>query len=410
MRVTIESLGAKGDGTARTPAGPVFLPFTLPGEVAEIDAAAEGGAHPAYALVEEAPDRRAPACPHFGQCGGCDLQHANEELYRAFKRELVVSALERAGVGAEVAPLVACPPRSRRRVTLTAVRAGNRVLLGYNAARSNRVVAIETCPIALPAIEAALPFLQKLAGILIDRKRPLKLLVTATTAGLDVSATDASRLSDKARQQAIGLTLEAGIARLAVDGEILVKARPPLVDFAGVAVEPPPGAFLQAVESAETAMAELVLSHLSGAKRVVDYFSGCGTFSLRLARHAAVHAVESEAAALEAQDAAHRRSTGLKPLSSERRDLARRPVPAKEMKRFDGIVFDPPRAGAEGLSREIAGSGVPRVAAVSCNPVTLARDIRILVDGGYRLLGVTPIDQFLWSHHVEAVALLTRDR
>lgn len=407
MHVTIDSLGTKGDGIAQGADGPLYLPFTLPGEVVEIEPGAVAG-RADFTLVEPSPERREPPCPHFGECGGCDLQHASEAVYREFKRDLVVAALARDGLEAEISPLVGCMPRSRRRVALTATRAGTRVVLGYNAARTNRVVAIETCPIALPAIEAALPFLRRLAALLTDRKKPLKLMVTATTAGLDVAASDAAKLSEKLRQPAVAMALRADIARLSVDGEVLVKSRPPLVDFSGVSTELPPGGFLQAVESAEAAMAELVVGHLGGAKRVADFFSGCGTFSLRLARQSAVHAVESEAAALAAQDRAHRGATGLKPLSTERRDLFRRPVPAKELKAFDGVVFDPPRAGAEGLVRELAGSGVKRVAAVSCNPVTLARDLKILVDGGYRLVSVTPIDQFLWSHHVEAVALLAR--
>lgn len=405
--MTIESLGAKGDGIAQGERGPLYLPFTLPGEVVDTEAE-DGPAGHDFTLLEASPERRDPACPHFGDCGGCDLQHASDEVYRDFKRGLVVHALQREGIDTEVAPLVTCRPRSRRRVTLTAVKAGNRVVLGYNAARTNRVVGIETCPIAHPAIEKALPFLRRLSSLLIDRKRPLQLAVTVTSAGLDVALSDTAPLSEKLRQPAVTMALEAGIARLSLGSEILVKSRPPLVDFSGIAVELAPGAFLQAVESTENAMAERVLGHLSGGKRVADLFSGCGTFSLRLARHVAVHAVESDAAALAAQDRAHRGASGLKPLSSERRDLYRRPIPAKEMKNFDGVLFDPPRAGAEGVSRELAASAVKRVAAVSCNPVTLARDLRILIDGGYRLVSVTPLDQFLWSHHVEAVALLER--
>ena len=408
MPLTIEALGAKGDGVATTDAGPVYLPFTLPGEVVEI-AAGGPSDRPEYELIAASPDRREPPCPHFGDCGGCDLQHASDDVYRAFKRDRVVEALSRAGIEAVVGSLVSCAPRSRRRVTLTATKAGNKVILGYNASRSNRVVPIKTCPIAVPAIEAALPVLEKLAALLVDRRRPMKLMVTATTAGLDFALSDTARLTDQLRQRAVAVALAAGVARLAVAGELLVKTRPPIVDFSGIAVELPTGAFLQAVESTERAMADLVVSHLAGAKRVADLFSGCGTFSLRLAPHSAVHAVESDAAALAAQDQAHRRASGLKPLSTERRDLFRRPIPAKELKGYDGLVFDPPRAGAEGVAREVAASTVKRVAAVSCNPVTLARDLKILIDGGYRLVSVTPLDQFLWSHHVEAIALLERD-
>ncbi|MEX6508280.1 class I SAM-dependent RNA methyltransferase [Jiella sp. M17.18] len=401
----IDRLGAKGDGIAETSDGPVYLPFTLPGERVATNPLG-GEAEPR--ILQASPHRREPSCPHFGACGGCDLQHADDELYRSFKRDVVVTALARAGIDAEVAPLVPCPPASRRRVTLSAARAGGRVLLGYNAPQSHQIVAIRTCPIALPAIERALPDLRRLAAILVDRKRPLRLTVTATASGLDIAAAGGARLTDGMRGDAIGLAMDAGFARLAADAEVLVKARAPLIDFSGITVEPPPGAFLQAVSTAETAMAERVLGHVDGAKRVADLFSGCGTFSLRIARRSAVHAVEAEDGPLAAQVAAWRSVPGLKPLTTEKRDLFRRPIPAKELKGFDAVVFDPPRAGAEGLCRELANSSVDRIAAVSCNPATLGRDLAILVAGGYRITSVTPIDQFLWSRHVEAVALLER--
>ncbi|MCP3056206.1 class I SAM-dependent RNA methyltransferase [Aurantimonas marianensis] len=405
-RVTIDRLGARGDGIAETGAGAIFVPFTLPGEVVAI---ATGGPRAEAAMIIDAsPHRQTPPCPHFGTCGGCDLQHADDGFYHAFKRDLVVEALARAGVEADVGDIVPCPPASRRRVAFSAVRAGNQVLLGFNAAHSNRIVPISVCPIALPAIERALPALQKLAAILVDRKRPLKLTVTATLTGLDVAIADAAKLSEPMRRQAVSLALGEGFAQLSVSGETLVVTQPPTMDFGGMTVELPAGAFVQAVASAESAMASLVLSHMAGAKRVADLCAGCGTFALRLAPHATVHAVEAEAAPLAAITAAWRARPGLKPLTTERRDLFRRPIPAKELKPYEGVVFDPPRAGAEGVARELAASTVGRIAAVSCNPVTLARDLKILTDGGYRVNSVTPIDQFLWSRHVEVVALLER--
>lgn len=405
-RVTIDRLGAQGDGIAETGAGAIFVPFTLPGETVAI--ATGGPRAEAATILDASPHRQTPPCPHFGACGGCDLQHADDAFYRGFKRDLVVEALSRADVEADVGDLVPCPPASRRRVAFSAVRAGNQVLLGFNATHSNRIVPISLCPVALPAIARALPALRKLAAILVDRKRPLKLTVTGTLTGLDVVIADAAKLSEAMRRQAVSLALGEGFARLSVGGETLVVTQPPTMDFGGIAVELPAGAFVQAVASAETAMAALVLTHLAGARRVADLFAGCGTFALRLAPHATVHAVETEAAPLAALLAAWRSRSGLKPLTTERRDLFRRPIPAKELKPYDGLVFDPPRAGAEGVARELAASTVGRIAAVSCNPVTLARDLKILTDGGYRVTLVTPIDQFLWSRHVEVVALLER--
>ncbi|MEF2552423.1 class I SAM-dependent RNA methyltransferase [Aurantimonas sp. A2-1-M11] len=406
VQLTIDRLGAQGDGVADMPSGPAFVPFTLPGET--VEAAEDGRRFRLATILTPSPQRQAPPCPHFGTCGGCDLQHADDALYTAFKRDVVVEALARAGLETEIAPLVTCPPASRRRVALTAVRAGNRVLLGYNAAHSNSIVPIEVCPIALPAIQRALAPLQRLATLLVDRKQPLKLAVTMTDTGLDIAVTGAAKLAEGKRQDAIALALGEGFARLTVGEEILVMTRPPSVGFDGITVELPPGAFIQAVAEAEAAMAALVTRHLAGARHVADLFAGCGTFALRLAAEARVHAVETEAGPLAALTAAWRTRPGLKPLTTERRDLYRRPIPAKELKSYDGLVFDPPRAGAETVSQEIAASKISRVAAVSCNPVTLARDLRILVDGGFRLVQVAPIDQFLWSRHVEAVALLER--
>lgn len=401
--VRIEALGAKGDGVAE---GPVFVPFTLPGEEWEI--LREGARTQALKLVHPSPERREAPCPHFTACGGCDLQHASEDLYREFKRGLVVEAFRRAGIETEVGDLVSCAPATRRRAVFTAARAGNRVLFGFHQAGTNRLEDLRTCLVVVPEIERALARLRRLAGLMIDRKRALRMTVYAGPSGLDIAVEDAVKLSEAIRAQAIRSAADMDACRLTVDGETVIETRRPVVDLGGIAVEPPPGAFLQAVATAETEMARLAATHLKSAKTVADLFGGLGTFALRLARRHGVHAVENDALALSALDKARRTASGFKPLSVERRDLFRRPLTAKELSRFDGLVFDPPRAGAEAQSREIAASKVAKVAAISCNPATLARDAKTLIEGGYKLLGVTPIDQFLWSHHVEAVALFER--
>ena len=405
--LTIDRLGAKGDGVADLATGPAYLPFTLPGEVVTIEGIAR--ARPRLAgIVTASPHRVPPPCPHFGTCGGCDLQHADDELYRAFKRNLVVDALARVGIETDIADLVPCAPHSRRRVALTALRGETGVALGFNTAGSNAIVDIAVCPIALPAIETALPDLKALARILVDRKRPLRLTVTATGEGLDIAADGAGKLSEGTRRKAIAFSLDRGFARLTIDGERQMISRDPTLPVGDLAVEIPAGSFVQAVAATEAAMAEAVVAHLAGAKKIADLFAGFGAFALRLAPHSAVHAVEAEAAPLAAMDAAWRLRPGLKPLTTERRDLYRRPIPAKEFRFYDAVVFDPPRAGAEAVSRELAASKIGRVAAVSCNPVTLARDLALLVESGFRVDRVIPYDQFLWSHHVEAVALLSR--
>jgi 23S rRNA (uracil1939-C5)-methyltransferase len=239
---------------------------------------------------------------------------------------------------------------------------------------------------------------------------PFHMTVTHTASGLDIAAEESGALSEKARKAVSDFVVRHGFARLTVDGEIIIEPKKPMVFFGEVSVFPPPGGFLQAVASAEAAMAQLVTGHLRRAKKVLDLFAGSGAFALRLARGAEIHAVEGDGAALAALDRGFRFGAGLKRVTSEKRDLFRRPVTFKELASFDGLVFDPPRAGAEDQVKQIARSEVPYVAAVSCNPTTLARDLRILIDGGYLLKSVTPIDQFLWSPHVEAVALLEKPK
>lgn len=403
---TIERLGNKADGIAFADGEPVFVPFTLPGETVRAE---RKGARARLLTVDvPSPDRQDAPCPHFGTCGGCAIQHAGEEFYRAFKRDQVVDALRREKLDADVGPLVPCSPASRRRAVFSALRVGNRVLFGFHEAMTHRIVPLQVCLVVLPELARRLGVLERLAALLIDRRKELRMTVTQSLTGLDIAIEDCAALTPKLRQAATAMAVGEDFARLTVAGETLIELRPPQIDIGGIAVLPPPGSFLQAVASAEDEMARVALDHLVGSKQVADLFCGVGAFALRLARHHAVHAVEADAPALAALDRARRTPAGLKPLTSERRDLFRRPLTAKELARFDGVLFDPPRAGAEAQSRELAGSSVKRIAAVSCNPTTLARDARILVEGGYRLKSVTPIDQFLWSHHVEAVALFER--
>jgi 23S rRNA (uracil1939-C5)-methyltransferase len=407
--VTIDRLGAGGDGVVDTPAGPLYVPFALPGERVNVARRKDRGE--IVALMETSTLRVAPACRHFGECGGCAVQHLEPQAYRAWKRDKVVEAMRARGIEAPVADLVPCLPGSRRRVTYSARKAQAGVVLGYHAAMSDRVVGIVEDPITVPAIGEKLGDLRQLAQMLAPAEGDLRLAVTATDAGLDIRVGGAPKLGEKARLAASDFAARAGFARLSLGDDVVVTPRRPRVMFGTVAVEPPPGAFLQATADAEQAMASLVLRHLAGAKRVADLFAGCGTFALRLAAGAEVLAAESDAASLDALDRAFRGAGGtLRRVTAEKRDLFRRPLTVAELDRLDGVVFDPPRAGAEDQSKLIARSSVPRVVAVSCNPGTLARDLAILVAGGYRVTEIVPIDQFLWSPHVEAVALLEKPK
>lgn len=411
--VTISALGARGDGIAHVEAGPIFVPFTLPGEEAAVARDKDQGT--LIALKHAAPERVEPPCPHFGPdgiggaCGGCSVQHLADEPYRSWKRGLVVSALEHAGIDAPVEALAPCLPGERRRLMLTARQGDKGPLLGFSQARSHQIVPISVCPIAAPAIAERLGMLRRIAGTIAAGTKPFRLAVLITASGLDIAASGLPKLKERQRRMALETVLTLpDVARLTVDGETIVEPRRPLLHFGKVPIVPPPGAFVQASARAEAGMAAMVAGHLAGAKRVADLFAGCGTFAARLAERSAVHAVESDRAALAALEVGFRVVQGLKPLTIERRDLFRSPLMPHELKAYDGVVFDPPRAGAEAVARQLAQSKVARIAAVSCNPATLARDLAILTTGGYRVLTVKPVDQFLWSPHVEAVALLER--
>lgn len=411
--LTIARLGSGGDGIADTPAGPVYVPFSLPGEVAAVARVKNHGT--IMSIAGTSPERVTPACAHFGPdgrngtCGGCTLQYAGDTLYHAFKRDLVVNALKSKGLTPEVAALVIARPGERRRVVFTVRRTEKGMLLGFNQAGSHHIVSIDHCPISSPGIILRLDALRRVADAVATSTEPFRLTVLETLTGLDLAFEGVKKIGNRERQAVTECVLSlGGIARVSNDGEILIEPERPEIDFGGVRVSPPAGGFTQATKPAEETMAELVLAALGKAKRVADLFSGSGTFALRIARRAKVHAVEGEEKSLAALDRAARHTQGLKPVTVERRDLFRRPLMASELKPYDAVVFDPPRAGAEDQCREIARSGVKTVVAVSCNPLSLARDLAILTTAGYRIRQVTPIDQFLWSAHVEAVAVLEK--
>ncbi len=405
--VSITRLGHLGDGIAETEDGPVFVPLTLPGERVEIERTGDRGR--LLRIFESSPARTAPVCRHFGACGGCSLQHMKSKAYLAWKREQLRVPLAQRGLEAPVEAAEPVPIGSRRRAVFAARRVGRQALFGYHARHSNRIIAISECPILKPEIAAVLPGLAKLAGPLTPLKGEVRIGVTATEAGLDVAFEGPRPRPPALVALAVPLLQKLGIARLSIAGEPIMTFADPIVRIDGAEIVLPPLAFLQAAAVAEGVMGRLVLEGVEGGRRIADLYAGVGTFTLRLARQARVLAVEGDGAALDALALAARRAPGLKPVETLRRDLARMPLSAHELAGFDAVVFDPPRAGADAQAAEIAASGVPKVAAVSCNPATLARDLRTLVDGGYRIDRVTPVDQFLFSPHIEAVVQLSRD-
>jgi 23S rRNA (uracil1939-C5)-methyltransferase len=400
--IEIARLGAQGDGIAETAGGPRYIPFALPGERVRV-----GGEGLPELLSSPSTDRQQPLCRHFTTCGGCVAQHMSEPLYAGWKRGIVVEALRQRSLDTEVGPLLRVAAGTRRRATFTARQESGGIVLGYHRRRSHELFAVEECPVLQPGIVARLAGLRAIAARLGGRESRLTVLLTPV--GLDVTAeVGGARLGARVAAELARLAAEEGIVRICVDGEIIVELAKPALAMGDASVEPPPGAFVQTVAEAEAAMVDCVLAAAGKAKRVADLFCGVGTFTLPLARRARVLAVDGEEEAIAALGAAARHARGLKPIETKVRDLFRIPLSPKELEGFDAVVLDPARAGAEAQARQLARSGVPVAICVSCNPGTLARDARILVDGGYTLESVVPIDQFLYSHHVEAVCVLRR--
>jgi 23S rRNA (uracil1939-C5)-methyltransferase len=410
-RLLIDHVGHFGDGVALAGGQSVYVPYTLGGETVEV--AAVPGRHPdrrrLLAVERASPERIAPFCQHFGVCGGCAIQHWETERYRAWKRDLVVGTLAQAKLDCEVDPLLDAHGRGRRRITLHARMGTHDVLkVGFAAASSHEIVPIDQCPILDPALGGALEAAWAIAEPLRPAGKPLDIQITATDSGLDVDVRGSGPLPAK-MITALSRVAEAHrLARLTRHGELVLMRAPPSIMIGAARVVLPPGSFLQATIAGEEALAALAGGHCGRARHIADLFCGVGPFALRLAANSKISAFDSDAGAIEALQKAAKATPGLKPVKAEARDLFRRPLMPPELRDYDAVVFDPPRQGAQAQAEQLAASKVPLVVAVSCNAATFARDARILVDGGYRLEAVTPVDQFRHTPHVELVAKFSR--
>ena len=403
----IERLGQRGEGIAHGGTGPVYVPYALAGETIRAEVAGDRG--DLVEIIEASPDRIAPFCPYYGVCGGCAVQALAPAAYAEWKRGLVTAALKWANVTAEVGALVDAHGEGRRRATFHArFGSGNETQVGFMKARAHEIVAIEHCPVLAPSMAGALPAARAIATALKSGRKPLDMLFTATLSGLDVDIRGHGPLDAACLNALIGVAERHDLARLSNHGALVIERRAPLLRMGKADVLPPTGAFLQATEAGEAALAKAVLEAFSGSTRGLDLFAGVGTFSLRLAETIQVHAADSDDPALAALLKAARAKPELRPVSIERRDLFRRPFTAAELKPYDAVVFDPPRAGAELQAQALAASEVPLVVAVSCNPTSFARDIALLEIGGYAVESIKPFDQFRYSPHVEIVAVLRR--
>ena len=410
-RLTIDHVGHLGDGIAFAGAQTLYVPYTLGGETVEV--APVPGHHPdrrRLLQVERAsPERIAPICQHFGTCGGCAVQHWESERYRAWKRNLVIETLAQAKIACEVHPLIDAHGRGRRRMTLHARLGTHDVLkVGYAAAGSHDIVPIDRCPILDPALGGALDAAWAIAEPMKPTGKPLDIQFTATDGGLDVDVRGSGRLAPAMIATLSGVAEQHRLARLTRHGELVSLRNTPVITIGMAQVALPPGSFLQATVAGEEALAKLVSEHCKGAKRIADLFCGVGPIALRLATEARVSAFDGDAGSVAALQKAADTTPRLKPVKAETRDLFRRPLVVQELRDFDAVVFDPPRQGAQAQAQLLAAGKVGAIVAVSCNVATFARDARILIDGGYRIEGVSPVDQFRYSPHVELVAKFVR--
>lgn len=410
---TVTDIGAEGDGIIRREDGrTLYAAFTLPGEQVRLDA---GGA--ATVLVP-AEDRIPAACAHFGRCGNCRLQHWREGPFLEWKRSRIRDALARAGIECEISPAIPAWGSGRRRTALHARRDPARkgragIVLGYAERAAHRSVAISECPVLHPDLEALLPILPDLAGLFLRHRPALAIHLTRAENGVDVdirgaAPKDGFKLSADERV-AIGRFAEThAILRISAANEPLVLRAQPLIRFGEALAPLPPGAFLQASDAGEAALATFAMTALSGIRRAADLFAGCGAFALRLVEFAGTTAYELDTAMCAAMVKGFSTIPGRRRLDVVRRDLFRAPLSREDLKGVEGLVLDPPRAGAEAQIRLLPMSKVGKIAYLSCDVQSFARDARILVDGGFRLVDVLPVDQFRWSHHIELAARFER--
>ena len=391
--LTRQALGRAKDGT--------LVPRTLPGEEVEVE-------EETLRVLAPSQDRVAAPCRHYRSCGGCALQHASDAFVAGWKADVVRNALAAQGLTAEIAGVETSPPETRRRAKFSARRTKKGALVGFHMRASDQIVAVPDCLVLRPALRALLPALEELTRDTASRKGELALTVTDSVDGADLLVEGGPELDGPRRVALAGWAERHGIARLTWGDEPVVARSAPSQTFGPARVVPPSGAFLQATAEGEAALVGAVLSALEGTGRVLDLFAGCGTFSFPLARTAAVHAVEGAPEMIAALETAARRTSGLKPVTAEARDLFRRPLEGTELKGFDGAVIDPPRAGAAAQVAALAEAGPAIVAMVSCNPASFARDAAALIAAGYGMGPITVVDQFRWSSHVELVARFSR--
>ena len=405
--IEIAELGRRGDGIATLENGDKrFVPYTLAGEM--VKTARSGDRSEIVSIETPSPDRIDPLCPHFASCGGCAVQHAAPSLYQIWKRGIVETALANKGLSTEVDPLIDAHGKGRRRVTFHAKREKNEIQAGLMKYRSHRILDLDACPILTPALAAGLDIARAFAGFVPSRSKPLDIQLTATDNGIDCNVRGSSAEGSDLFTEIAALARAQELSRVTFGRDIVLERNAPTISVGDIKVTLPPASFLQATEDGENVLASLVLEHLEEATHIADLFCGIGPFALRLAKHASIAAFDNDAPAITALTKTYNHVQGLKPLTAHVRDLNEDPLLPQELNKFDAAVFDPPRAGAAAQVEQLAASTIKTIVAVSCDPATFAKDAAALVQAGFALQCVTPIDQFKYTAHVELVALFER--
>ena len=386
--------GVTADGTR--------VPRALPGEEIAL------GKENKFKIILPSKDRITPVCAHYKGCGGCSMQHATQSFIKDWKSNVIKSCLSARGLETIIKPILTSKTNSRRRVTLHGIKTKKSVTVGFFKRNTHELISTPSCELVNPEILSAFSLFEEITLIGATRKSIIEISVTVSKEGLDLNILNGKKLDNQSIMKITGLCESFNIARITWNEDLLANFLNPTIVFQGIAITPPPNAFLQATEQGQEILITNAMLSVFDSDKVIDLFSGCGTFTLPAAKRSEVLAIDKTKSMLTAIDQAWRETTGLKKVTSRSQDLFKEPVGKEELNSFDAAIIDPPRVGAEAQSHELAKSHIKRISSVSCNPRTFSRDAKILVDSGFKIDWVQPIDQFLWSSHIELVAQFSR--
>jgi 23S rRNA (uracil1939-C5)-methyltransferase len=405
--VKIIDFGHHGDGIATLKNGEnCYIPYALTGETGKVKRTEN-----IYKLIEikkSSEDRIEPFCDHFTVCGGCKIQQLEASIYQSWKHGIVQKALVNRGIDIHVDPLIDAHGTGRRRVSFHGKFEDGQIHTGLMKYHSHEILNINKCPILAPELSSGINIARDITRVIPSRSKPLIIQITATENGIDCNINGCHAEGRALFIEIAELANKYDLARISLDRDIIIERNPPIISIGDTKITLPPSSFLQPTISGENMLASLVLAHLEDVSQVADLYCGIGTFSIRMAKHSTIAAYDNDALSIKALIKAVNHSQGLKPVIAIERDLSRDPLFPQELRKFDAIVFDPPRAGAAVQAQQLAASTINRIVAVSCDPASFALDASILIKGGFELKRVTPVDQFKFTSHVELVALFER--